>query len=331
MITLQKHPDNVELCKLKQGNKTIPVYWHPVRNPALRMAVTDVGGFDTEEFRDRFRLSKNQSADILKHLRNQTTPEDKLQNTFFKVKRWVEDNLFNEMNLSGSSQELQLDYPSGNDTWAELYLICGASSCGKTHWCMNQPLNNLKVNNKTRRRFVVISNDWNRDCTLDPLKKERFHGFVKGIDISESSLANSPHASAHDFFENEVKPTLDHCRPGTVCVIDDFQDSCCSLQLRSHINKMLRTSRHDSIGLMFILHAIRSGHYSATASSNCKYFVLFPRSQKGKIREFLVKDLGCTLAEARDHVHDFAQSGRSMTVRLFSPQCLIGPKLIRLL
>ena len=59
--------------------------------------------------------------------------------------------------------------------------------------------------------------------------------------------------------------------------------------------------------------------------------VLFPRSQRGKVRDFLNKEIGCTLAEARDHVHDFGQVARAMHVRLFSPQCLISKKLIRLL
>ena len=60
MITLHKHPENIQICKLKSKKKTTPVYWHPVRNPQLRMAVQDINSFATEEMRDRFRISKNQ-------------------------------------------------------------------------------------------------------------------------------------------------------------------------------------------------------------------------------------------------------------------------------
>lgn len=86
MLTLKKHPDNVQLCKLKQGKKLIPIYWHPVRNEDLRLAVTEL-------FRDRFQLSETQSEEILDHLHSGTTPEGSLQKPFFKVKRYISDNL----------------------------------------------------------------------------------------------------------------------------------------------------------------------------------------------------------------------------------------------
>ena len=79
MLTLRKHPDNVELCVLKTGKKQRSLYWHPVRNPELRLAVNDVKGFDSEEFRDRFRLSPGQSDEILDHLNSGTVPEGALQ------------------------------------------------------------------------------------------------------------------------------------------------------------------------------------------------------------------------------------------------------------
>ena len=44
MLTLKKHPDNVELCLLKTGKKKVPIFWHPVRNPELRNAVSEAVG-----------------------------------------------------------------------------------------------------------------------------------------------------------------------------------------------------------------------------------------------------------------------------------------------
>ena len=108
MLTLQSHPDNVELCLLKTGKKKTPVYWHPVRNVDLRNAVSDVKGFDSEAFRDRFGLSPGQSEQILDHLNSSTTPEGPLQKVFFKVKRFIEDRLYSEMDLGKSKQELVL-------------------------------------------------------------------------------------------------------------------------------------------------------------------------------------------------------------------------------
>ena len=108
-------------------------------------------------------------------------------------------------------------------------------------------------------------------------------------------------------------------------------DSCCPDELRRLINRGLRVFRHQSISLMVILHSIRSGAWSQQAYNSIRYLVLFPRSQKGKITNYLNQDIGLPLREARETVRSFAQTGRHMIVRLHSPECLIGPKLIKIL
>ena len=136
-----------------------------------------------------------------------------------------------------------------------------------------------------------------------------------------------------DFFINEIATRIKHAQPGTVVVVDDPMDASpgVAIPLRNLINKMQRISRHKKIGLIFILHSIRSGIWSSQASNSCRFFSLFPRSQKGKIIDYLNRDLGMRLSEARRAVKDFSASGRHMTVRIHAPQALIGPKLIRLL
>ena len=87
MITLDEHPDNILLCKLSHGKKSQPVWWHPVRNPEMRLAVENLQSFATEEMRDRFHLSQNQMAEILEHIQKGTQPEGGLQPKYFKLKR----------------------------------------------------------------------------------------------------------------------------------------------------------------------------------------------------------------------------------------------------
>ena len=331
MLTLKKHPDNIELCTLKKGKKKIPVYWHPVKNKDLRLAVTNVHGFDNEMFRDRFQLSEAQSQDILDHMHAGTTPEGSLQKPFFKVKRYISDNLYNEMNLSGSSQELVIPFPEGSQTWGEHAIFCGASSSGKTYEAIRRILENLNGPEKDRRRFTIISNEWNQDKTLEPLKSETYRNWVHGIDVSETSLSNSEHDTPKQFFEQEVLPYVENASPGQIFFVDDPLDCACPTEMRRFINRGIRTFRHQNVGIQFVLHSIRSGIWSSTASSNCKYFVVFPRSQRGKVRDYLNQEMGATLREAREHVHDFASTERAMYVRLFSPQCLINRKMIRLL
>jgi len=332
MITLKKHKANVEICKLKTGKKLIPVYWNPIRTPSLRLAVTDIKSFDNEHFRDQFRLSQNQSDEIISHLKANTTPENHLQSVFFKVKRFVEESLYTQMILTDNEkQELVVNFPEGNDNWPGVTLLCGASNCGKTWTFCEKIRRNLDGPLKNRRNFIIVSNEWNKDCTLSNLKSEKYRPWITGIDISDNSLRNSLHATPEEFYKNEVQGAIDYAEPGSCICIDDPMDACCASILRRRINRMCRCSRHDKVGLMFILHKIASGTWSSTASSNCKWFILYPRSQRGKVRDWLNKEMGCTLAEARDHVFNFSQAGRAMHVRLFSPQCLITKNRLQLL
>ena len=331
MITLHKHPDNIQLCKLQDKKKTIPVYWHPIRNPQLRMAVQDLNSFATEEMRDRFHLSQNQMEEILSHIKKGTQPEGGLQAKFFKLKRYIEDSLYTEMDLRDSNQELKRDFPIGSESWPGHGFYCGCSSSGKTFALCSMIKSNLDGPLKDKRKFVFISAEWGKDKTLCELKKEKYRRWVHGIYVSDRAFDMSEHSDVQTFFDQEVKPHIDYAQKGDVICVDDPMDAICSQQLRPLINKLLRCARHDGLGLNFILHRLRSGIWSSGAHSSCKWMTLFPRSQKGQIRDYLVKDIGCTLNEARNHVHDFASAGRAMTVRLHAPQCLMSKKLLRLL
>ena len=80
MITLSEHPDNVLLCDMRLGKKTQPVYWHPRKDKNLRMAVDNLGSFNTEKLRDKFKLSYNQMKEILDNLKKKQNTGRKLTN-----------------------------------------------------------------------------------------------------------------------------------------------------------------------------------------------------------------------------------------------------------
>ena len=114
-------------------------------------------------------------------------------------------------------------------------------------------------------------------------------------------------------------------------VFDDLVDQVASEFTKHLVNKLLRTARHQSLTVIMILHNLRSSTFSTQAHNSIKYLTLFPRSQKGKLIQYLNRDLGIPLAKARDHIFKFSQAGRTMTVRLHAPEALIGPRLIRLI
>ena len=163
-------------------------------------------------------------------------------------------------------------------------------------------------------------------------EKLQFQKYVTGVDVSEQSFEESQHDSREEFFQHEIKRLVDYAVPGTIVCCDDFQDSCCAPQMRSWINTALRTARHNDISFKIIFHNIRAGTYSSQAHNSVKYFTVFPRSQRGKIVQYLNTDHAIPLKRARELVDDFAsqKKGRHMSIHLHSPNFIAGSDLLTL-
>jgi hypothetical protein len=314
------------------GKKKVPVWWHPVKNSELKNSVEDLGSFFTPQLRDQFELSKAQADDILEHLKNGTVFE-KNQAKFFKVKKFLEDALYTEMNIADTPFQFETNFPPGSDSWGNNEICCGATSSGKTWHIKERCKRNLDGPKRDRRRFLWFSSEFDSDASLKEMKKDKYNEYFSGKEISDAAVKDSEHDNAQDFFDYEIAMKWDNAPPGTVAIFDDPVDSAQGLQIpiRNLINRALRVSRHARKSICFILHRIRSGSWSVQGSNSCKYFTIFPRSQKGKCCTFLRDEMGLTLREARRNVADFGATGRACTVQLFSPNALIGPKLIRLI
>jgi RecA-family ATPase len=227
------------------------------------------------------------------------------------------------------NQKIVVDFPDKG--WACTELIAAGSSAGKTWYLKEKILRNLLGPARYRRNFLYISNEYDVDTTLAVLKKPKFQKYFTGIDISDSSIANTLDTqTADEFFQKNVKNVILNMPPQSVICIDDALDSLIYKQMFKMINKLLRTGRHSSTGLVYILHRIRSGNYSSQANSSCRYFTIFPRLAKGKVLEFLI-DQGVAKREAVRHLEDYSHArSRHMTVRLHSPTCLISEDFLRL-
>lgn len=329
MLTLQKHPDNVEICKLVSGKKKIPVMWHPTEQESLRNAVTDLSSFDTERFRDRFELTGEQSGEIFGGLKTNTVHE-KNQQKYFLVKRHIRDRLLQEMDVSDTNQHFEVNFDENLEHTGH-WLVVSSTGGGKTFFCAQMCLRNLDGPKALRRHILVISSEWRADKSLAPLKQDKHMQYVTGVDVSEESLKNSQYDTAQEFFDNEVRLRCENMPRGGICLFDDAMDSCCPSQLRTLINKMLRVSRHQGTSILVILHSIRSGAWSSQAYNSIRALVLFPRSQKNKIVNFLNRDIGMPLKEARRTIREFAQVSRTMICRIQAPECLIGSQILKLL
>ncbi len=330
MLTLTQKDNTIQIAKLVEGRKVTPVFWHPTQTDELMNSVHDIGTFNDAYFRDRFELSGDQASEIFQGLADEQVVV-KNQSKYFKVKRHIKDSLMTKMDISDTSGKFIIDFEEDPTQYTHHMLLAGGTGSGKTHFAREMILRNLQGPKRFRRHFLVISAEWNDDSTLKPLKQEKYRQWVHGVDISENSLKDSEWNTPGEFFNNEIKIRVEHAPRGAVCLIDDGMDSCCPTLLRRLVNRGLRVFRHQGISLMVIVHSIRSSSWSAQAYNSIRYLVLFPRSQKGKITNYLNQDVGLPLKDARETVREFSQTGRHMVVRIHAPECLIGPKLIKIL
>ena len=335
MLTLTKHPDNQEILVMVpdgKGKKRTPVYWHPVNNHELKNTMDGLSYFfDDESFRDRFQLNDEEADDICQSL-SSCEVSKKNQRKYFQCKKHINDCLLTEMDLTGSKQRFQVDYPPGSETYPYCTLVVGGSGSGKTHHVMKRILSNLDGPAKDRRFFIYCSAEWTLDKTLNMLKQEKYRSYYRGIDISEEAVRNFE-GTPSEFFEQQVKFFIDTAQPGSVLVCDDAMDTnpTVSELIRKLIIRTMRVGRHRALGVTYLLHKIRSGNWSSQAFSSCKYITVFPRSQKNRIRDLLETDFGLRRSQARQMVDDFSQTGRAMTIHMHSPNYVVNDKRLLLI
>ena len=312
-----------------KGKKKTPIFWHPIVNKKMMNAVHNINIFNTEEFRDDQELNLTQSNSIFESIANNTVDESN-QSKHFKVKRVLQNKLLTSMDISDTKQDFVIDFEN-NKGYSGHILIVGGTGSGKTHSYLELVLRNLNGPKEQRRNFLIFSAEYEKDKTLEELRKDKYAYYITGVDVSEQGQRDSQWSTNEDFFQNEIKLKAEYANAGTIIIGDDYMDSCCPQLMRTMFNRLLRTARHDDISIVLVLHSIRSGTYSSQAYNSVKWIILYPRSQKGKITQFLNKDLGLTLKDSRNVIREFSQTGRQMFVRLHSPELILNKKRIQLL
>ena len=335
MLTLTENPENILLMKMKaeKGKESTPVYWHPTIKPELRNSVESLDHFfKNDTFRDRFELSGPEASEIQASLERDEVCCS-YQKKFFKCKRFISDSLYQEMDIESDNKKFVLDFPPGGETYGWCTFCCGGSGSGKSHWCISRIERNLKGPKKDRRTFMYCSAELSLDKTLAPVRdNEKYKDNFVGIDISEDAIKESG-LTPSEYYEQKIQIRVDTAPPGTILLCDDYRDSVPEVaeRMRRLIDRIQRVGRHRKLGLIFILHKLKSGMWSSTAYSSCKYIVVFPRSQKNKIRDLLEKDFGFTKRMARRTVEDFAQTGRACWIHCHAPNFIANDNLLRLI
>ena len=338
MLTLHKTPETIEVAQLYDNDKdknAKPVYWYPKKEEQYKMGVDDVANFlKSEKFRDYYKLSLLEATAIGEALqKGHDVPDGKrLHNKFFKVKRDLERRLYTEMDIGDSAQFLRVDFPEDIKEWSGLHITIGSSGSGKTYHTVDLIRANLRGPREQRRQFVYASTELSKDKTLQDLMKDKYKPWLQGIDMSDAAFKESDAETPEQWFTNDMLPILSTVPKGGHIVLDDPKDCVAAAYLLRWQNTAFRTLRHHGVGLTSIQHSMRGGRWSSQAYSSVKFVHTFPRgSGKGKLIDYLSKDIGMPLRDAREYVNRFSEQGRVITIRMHSPAALIGPKGIVLL
>ena len=339
MITLHKTDEGIHIADLYENESDESpqaIYWHPRKKKEIRLGLEDVEPYlESEEFRNYYQLHPSVARIISKALLKGRPLEESesksVQSKYWNVKRDLEKKLYLEMDLHGSDQHIRLDFPGKKKEWSGLHICIGCSGGGKTYSTVDMILHNLNGPKAQRRRFVYASTELTKDKTLRKLMSDRYRQWVTGIDLSDQALKESD-KSVEEWYKTDIKPIFDSVESTGHIVLDDPKDSPAAKFLLRWQNTAYRTVRHRGIGLTSIQHSMRNGRWSSQAYSSVKFVHTFPRgSGKGKLVDYLSKDIGVRLRDAREYVTRFAEHGRRMTIRMHNPSCLIGPKGIVLL
>ena len=305
-----------------------PVYTVFKKDDTLRIPpFRDTGKYlDSDEFRERYTLSRTEGKILKKALQSDIVPENNLKGKFYSIRRDLNQRLFTEIDLRGTDHEITWRYPQNISEWPETAILSGSSASGKTYRVISEIEEALK--RKKKRKFVYVSPELSVDTTLKKiLNHKNWMRHFQGIDVSDKAFEESEKGSADEWWEKDILPILLDQPPGTKIILDDAPDSKVHKYLQKFLIKYLRTGRHKKIGISSIQHNVRGGRWTSQSFSSVKWVCLFVRGAgKGKMVEFLYETLGVGRKKARILVDIFGETGRSMTIHTWSPTVIFGDK-----
>ena len=296
------------------------------------MSVDDADEYlKTTHFRIRYKLSKDQHEKLQDCLLRDNCPEDDkdLIRKFYKIREDLESRLYEEMEL-GDDQYFRVDFPEKRKEWSKHFIKIGSTGVGKTWHSVSKALHNLQGPRKDRRQFVYVSTELEHDDTLKQLMGKRYEQWVTGVDSSQEAFDKWSDEHGNDvqsWFDQEILPDLKNAPSGSHIFLDDSPDSPAHKQLMRWQNRAFRTLRHKNVGISSLQHSIRGRNWTSQSYSSVFAVILFPTgSGKGKIINFISDDIGLGVRRALEIVQEFAETGRTLLVRMHSPSCLIGDR-----
>ena len=303
-----------------------PVYTTFKKNEKYRIKPFRNSGkyLDSDEFRERYDLTRNEAKEMKRALQSDIVPENKLKTKFYRIRRSLNNRLYTEIDLRGTDKTIEWRYPEKVTEWPGHAITIASSGTGKTFKICAEIEKALK--RKKKRKFVFVSPQLNRDLTLKRLlNSKRFAKHFQGVDVGDEALKESE-KDLESFWKDDIEKILLDQPEGTMIIIDDIKEAVVAPYLLRFLNKALRTFRHKKLGVHSVQHKIRGARFTSTSFSNVKFVTLFPRGGgRGSQVDFLNEVAGVTRRKARELIEIFSEN-RYMTLHSWAPNLIFGPK-----
>ena len=339
MLSLKKKEGAVLVCHIQRGHqKPVPVWYYFDVDDSLLHEVDDYEALlktSLPKIKTKLRINQETVSSALKLIQAKKEPaEDEkgpVRRAYYVLQKRAKELLREEIDLRDVADKAQINLPSTLDEWPGTEFIAGSSGSGKGWYCTTKILRHWKTTTPRNRRHVFwISPELLEDVTLRRISDvKKFEPWFHGIDVSFAKFEGSG-LSKEDFFAQHVKAIVQH-QKNSIIVCDDFVDCPFPNIMRRWIDRMLRTGRHQGTSTWTLQHSLRNSHFSRQSVQSCKLITLFARSQRGKCITFLKDSVGLGLSQCRELISLMSESGRSATLRMHSPMCLVCDNFVKLL
>jgi len=342
MLSLKKRGgDATHVCDIVHGRqRLVPVYYYHDVDDKLISKTDDYAALlqkSLPDIKDRLRINQKTVLSALALLQSNKEPDEdetgEIRRAYYFLKKRAKELLREELDFRDVPDRAEINIPTDIDVWPGTMFVAGSSGSGKGYFVCSMILRHWRRATPRNRRHVwYISPELRQDVTLRMISDvSKYEDWFHGIDVSHDTFDQSG-LSSQDFFNKNIKGLLEHQRHA-ILVFDDFQDAGGELPglIRKYVDRKLRVGRHDGLSTWSLQHSLRNSAFSRQAVQSCKHVVLFARSQRGKVTQFLKDSVGLSLGQSRELTKLMSDSGRHGVLRMHAPMMLITDKYVKLL
>lgn len=104
-----------------------------------------------------------------------------------------------------------------------------------------------------------------------------------------------------------------------IMIFDDIRNNTIVINWR---DKMLEEGRHLNTIVICVNHSIQDRNMTKVALNDCRYIVMFPSSNSGKVKQYLKNEIGLIMKSLNHLVKISNSEGRHLILHRFAPQAI---------